>query len=525
MKKFTILLAFALLALCLLCSCGGNDGGDDDLTTASYQIKVTDYYGNPSDLSVYVEIYKADEAAPNGEKFIKMLSANGEGIATVTLDKGDYHFKLSSADGEFYYDSESCKLSATETSKEIKIYNLSQDKIAIFPGIVDENGHEVRKEVYAPVVCEGATYVTAEGRSYFVFAPLKAGYYKVGFDGDEGVVVGYHGDANYVLLENNANVVDNSFELKSYNEGGISRAVIALNSEKKADGVLLIKYIRELEKDIPYTELAANESTQSSYDYNYLNKLIVDFDITDKTLSVVKGEDGYYHLNTVDGPVIMVRVASSSKYLASFKDICDKTRISCIEYDENGDVTLKESYNELFLAYAGKCDGAGICPLTDELARAIKKAGQFSGWFEGENTIFVTYKELNGEIVPMPIMDVVEENAYLFACCYIQPAAIGNEESPISLKTQSADENGEYSPYLIDLENSSVYLMASANGKIVIEDTDGLAVLVNGISCAAQDGKIIFEAVVNDIITVSVDKKCIVKLVFEAEKQEEGAIK
>lgn len=518
MKKLFILLAVLAITVVAICSCGGNSDGNGDGGTASYEIKVRDYFGEVPQKSIYVEIYKADANSPNGEKFLKMLSANENGTATVTLNKGDYHFKLSSADGEFYYDSESCKLSSTVTSKEITIYNVSSEKFSIFPGKLDSEGKEIREELFAPVVEEGATYVTVNGRSYFIFAPTKIGYYSVGFEGKETMTIGYHGDANYVLLENNMEIVDNSFEFKSYTAGA-SRMVIALNSEEEAGAILIIKYERELEKEEPYKDLVANESKESSYDYNYLNKLLVDFDITNEDLSIVKGEDGYYHLNTTDGPIIMVRVASASKYLASFKEICGLTRISCIEKDENGNVILKESYNDLILAYANKCDKAGICPLTDELIYVIKKAGQFSGWFEGDKTIFKTNNVApDGTMTSTPILGVVKENAHLFACCYFEPSKIGNEDTPITVKPLTPDENGEYSSYLLDLDNSSVYLKASANGRIVIKDADGLAVMVNGTPCVAENGEIVINAIKNDVISISIDKKQIVKLVFEQEE-------
>ena len=520
MKKLSILLALFVFAICMLCACGGNnDNGGGNNETVSYEIKVSDYYGNPADKTIYVEIYKYDEKAPNGEKFVKMLSANKEGVATVKLNKGDYHFKLSAAagEGEFYYDSSICTLSATELSKEITIYNVSTDKFSIFPGRLDREGYEIREEEYVPIVDDGANYVTVNGRSYFVFAPEKIGYYRVSVVNSEGVTLGYHGDANYVLLESNAEIENNSFEFKSFNGSGISRNVIALNSDVETNAILLIEYVRELEKDIPYNDLVATESKESSYDYDFLNKVIVDFDITDKNSSVVKGTDGYYHLNTADGPIIMVRITSASKYLASFKDICDKTRLACIEKDADGNVILKESYNDLILTYASKCDSAGICPLTDELAYVIKKAGQYMGWYEGDNTIFVNYTESpSGDITSMPIVGIVKENAWLFACCYLEPTKNGGEDTPISIKPVVADEEGNLTPYLVDVcEGETVYLKASANGKIEIASFDGLTVMWNNTPCTAMEGVITINAASNDIISITADKNCAVKLTFE----------
>ena len=519
MKKLSILLALFVLATLMLCACGGGNDGGNENEIVSYEIKVSDYYGNPADKTIYVEIYKYDETAPNGEKFVKMLSANKEGIATVKLNKGDYHFKLSAAagEGEFYYNSELCTLSATELSKEITIYNVSTDKIGIYPGRLDSEGKEIREEAFVPVIEEGANYVSVNGRSYFVFAPEKIGYYKVSVVSSEGVTLGYHGDANYVLLESNIQIENNSFEFKSYNGSGISRNVIALNSETETNAILLIEYVRELEAEVPYDELTAKESTESSYDYNFLNKVIVDFDVTNKDLSVVKGEDGYYHLNTADGPIIMLKIATASKYLASFKDMCDNTRLACIEKDENGKITLKESYNDLILTYVNKCDSAGICPLTDELAYTIKKVGQYMGWFEGDNTIFVNYTESpSGDITAMPILGVVKENAWLFACCYLESTKNGGEDAPISIKPVASDEEGNLAPYLIDLKaGEAIYLKASANGTIEIESLDGLTVMWNNTPCVAMEGVITLNAISTDIIAITVDKDYVVSLTFE----------
>ena len=133
----------------------------------------------------------------------------------------------------------------------------------------------------------------------------------------------------------------------------------------------------------------------------------IDFDITSADLSVVYNEsDGFYHLGAADGPVILVKLAIDSPYLASIKTIMETTQLAVYIYGDDGELDRKIDYHSMMQKYVDAADETlGVYPLTSAIKEAFIAIGNAWGWYgSGANAI-------------LPI-DTVSENAYLFACCY-----------------------------------------------------------------------------------------------------------
>ena len=69
----------------------------------------------------------------------------------------------------------------------------------------------------------------------------------------------------------------------------------------------------------------------------------------------------------------------------------------------------KDSYNELILAYSAVADG-GYYPLDATLASVMQVVGAYIGWYDASSPMYLFAEE--------PL--VVPENAWLFACAYVQ---------------------------------------------------------------------------------------------------------
>jgi hypothetical protein len=73
-------------------------------------------------------------------------------------------------------------------------------------------------------------------------------------------------------------------------------------------------------------------------------------------VTCVRDEDGFYHLNSVDGPQLYVNLGDSAKYLSMSKcmGVTDEHavyKLVYVYYDDAGNPVLKESYNAAMIDY------------------------------------------------------------------------------------------------------------------------------------------------------------------------------
>ncbi len=517
MKKSKILLIISVLVcfMLLVCSCGEGDpvdtsSGTNDETTQTYTVKVVNYKGEAPDKDIIVDFMK-------GEQIVTTKRTNDKGEVSVALEKGEYKIVLSYAKGAPYYDASKAILTPENNSVEIMLYDLpGQDKITISPAYWNDETLEYDRKVYnAVLINEGATLVNIDDKngSYYVFTPTRGGIYKIGCIASADVKFGYFGDANYVQAESLEHLYkDGYFEIEikdsgiNIGEGGTTRLVFGVTSKKSTDCVITIERTGNPKADPLRIDEMPREVSDTEYKYDYLNYLITDFDITNKELKIVFNEnDGFYHLNTQDGPVIFVRVASDNAYSVSFYDICQLTSLHMYEYDEDGAPIKYHNYNPIFEAYAEKCDGAGICPLTSELMNAIKNSGEEKNWwdFENEETpmLSMTIEGVESNVTKETIC---LENAWAFACCYVDFDAFGSLANPIRLEIGDPNFtiiNGKkvtnYIKYNALVGTEATYLKpATLGGYLTIEGAKNITVVYDGVTYVADsEGNITVDGV------------------------------
>ena len=142
-------------------------------------------------------------------------------------------------------------------------------------------------------------------------------------------------------------------------------------------------------------------------------------EITASGYNLVYNEtDGFYHLNSADGPVVVVYLAKDPKnaYLPCFKNILDKSGVNKYFQDENGNYIKRESYSECLLEYIENADdAAGVYPMTEDLKYIIQSRGEYAGWWKSDSPNFI-FKDSAG----VPIAGLNTEIAWLFMCGYIE---------------------------------------------------------------------------------------------------------
>ena len=477
-----LLIALLLVTLCLTVSgCKEPDTPSDDTPPAQesgkaiYTIRVVDYQGNVPTVDVLIEVQK-DGAT------VGMKKADATGCVSFELDKGDYTFIPTAAKGEFYYDAEECRLSAEKTEASVTLYRVAGNKQTIYPHF-ESIGDRIAYD--AASVFEGATYVEIDrdDMSYYIFAPTRGGIYRIRYVADEELTLGYFGDANVVLSQSAAKVENGAFDVEVQNgsvgtegAGGTLRMVIGLGSTTVDGAILVIERIADPTPVLEWTDYFPTKLPTDPVRSDYLNHEPVDISITDPSVKVVYNQtDGLYHYGAADGPVVFVRISSPSKYLASFTEICDTTRMYKLFY-EGETLVKKESYNEMIAAYAAICDGNGMVPLTEDLIYMIKNCAEQMGWFNIDaqgNGILTSDKD--GNATGVTAANLVKENAYLFACCYLNEFVHGGDTA-ITLTPSSEQKTA----YAIARAGESVKFKATEDVTVWIENAEGMSVTYNG---------------------------------------------
>lgn len=457
---------------------GQNPDEQDKPVMIKYIVRAVDAFGNAPEYSVVVEMFKDGESL--GEMPIR------KGSATFQLEAGEYTFEVKPMEGEVYYDKSKCVLTEEENEITVTLYNYADENTKQELFIPDETGLD-HIPYEAVSVSEGATYVNIDraAGSYFIFTPTRGGIYRVSYESSRAVTLGYYGSPHNVLFTCPIEVKDGAFELEVKNEGvnignpgGTTQVVIGIRSYTVKGCVLKIERIGNATVGLPWTDVQADKSATKKE--NFVNSEFVDFDVTNKDLSAVYNEkDGYYHLNTEDGPIIYIRISSAVvesttseetiyKYLPSFLVMCETGRLGKVFYNEDGVIVLKESYNEMLKQYGALCGSEGMYPLNKQLADAVKNIGEHNGWYNLDSEFHIFRDNA---------VNVVEENAWLFACAYENQMAKGTNEKPAPVKVSTADS---IETMAVLLENGTpVVLRTTSKATLTINNAEGIKVVAN----------------------------------------------
>lgn len=509
MKKSMRILAM-LLAVLMLCGCQSADPTKPATTTlpkgpAEYSVTVTDALGKPmSNVGV---------AFMQGEEQAGMAITNENGVATKSLERGEYTLKLTFVDIEHSYhtNADAVKLTATQTQAAVQagyemgtlsqhltinggeraaytlvisgtsltvtgVYDKSLDgtytcnvvenglqvndpvidiqmdlfKKYVFQTsktngpqtIVDAENNEVTElvdgtytvmsnEYDAYFVESGSTYVklTEAGNNYFVFTPKQAGVYQFSVVGQG--TIGSYGTPTFAYSTNDAEITDNTFtktisqDMIGTNGTGTVELVIGVETETADSNTFLC--IQRVGDPPVVVEWEDYKSTYTPEKYTLpAGSTLVNFDLTQSYTLVYNENDQFYHLNSADGPLVLVRLLSANDYSGfAFGNILFGSNIGTYHYDENGTLIQKILYNNCIQQYlgnitgqgesmkftGGKCDDTeGVYPLTKDLEAILRNYGAYMGYWDNTNPGYLFADVINLNL----------ESAWLFACCYLQ---------------------------------------------------------------------------------------------------------
>ncbi len=421
LRKCAVSALAGLMGLSLvLCSCEQAPATTDETTASpaategvtspadgiAYTVTVQNPHGPPAK-DIIIKIQKDGE-----DVALKLIGATGSAVFTLTED--DYTVRLESpSGGALHYDTEAARLSAAATELTLTVYEATgayQDLSA-----PSQSGDYTRQQ--AATVGEGPTFVSfVSGEyTYVVFTPSRPGMYEFSCE-EEGATLTYHGAPINVFEQPLMETVDGkvSFAIVAGSVGTTpdTTAQFVFRLEGPGNGCTFVVTrtgdVPKTPNDEPWTVLTAPADALKPYE-GITDGRLTDLDVTDPTLTVVLGDDGYYHLDTTDGPVVFIRLSSANPYMADFKTITDTARICAYLYHEDGTFDRRESYNEVILEYLTVANEDGVVPLNEQLAYVVKTAGDFMGWWNFSEDL-----DIFGDKLVAPAI------AWLFACAVYQ---------------------------------------------------------------------------------------------------------
>lgn len=261
-------------------------------------------------------------------------------------------------------------------------------------------------------------------------------------------------------------------------ETGTTRIIIGVKSSKANSAILVVDRVSDPSQKIPRLDYLPIQVPDEICKYSYLNLTLKNVDITDKNLKIVyNSQDTLYHLGTIDGPIVLVRIASDSAYIASFVKMCETAALCGIIKDENGNILRMETYNQLISAYEEKCDDSGVVPLTSEILYMINNVASHNSWFEGDRCIFREPSQTapDGTVIEGALIDFVPENAQYFACCYLEKNDIGTEDKKATITNTATEKD-----ILAFLQSGqTIYIKSTRQEKSTLKITNAQSIKVS----------------------------------------------
>lgn len=374
-----------------------------DVNRIDYTVTITDYNGKAMS-DVTVQLLKDGQ-------IVAMQVVDANGIASLKLEPGDYQIGLAFSGSTLYYDHASAVVTAEAPAVTIQVaQGVSGTPEELYVG----NAYHVTT---------GGTYVKLQSgvTNYYLFEPTEAGVYKF-TTSDPNAVISYWGASTAFIADQTSGTdyADNAFtrNVKDRNIGVVY--IIGITGAEEC--ILEITRIGDPildETDIVPEVYEGKTTPNAVYQVTGASGKVLKYvDLTaatDAVKLVYNEADGFYHLNTVNGPVLYMNLSLNAPYLSVYQMLgltgFGGTSLTQVFRDEDGKAVRREDYTACLQVYAQSIDPTyGVYPLTEDLIYMIQQGGDYKGWWDIENGnyLFTELPNLNAEI------------AWMFAVCYFE---------------------------------------------------------------------------------------------------------
>ncbi len=432
-RRISLILALCMILSVLLTACqpnsntttsaGGTTTAPAPTGKVKYQVKVVNPNGEPFADGIAVIFKKND-----GTQVMQTMDANG--VAAKELDRGDYTVELHFTDKKALYDYTGADLSltATKTDLTIQVYNgIRENKFTTLNVKLDNSGNTYGREAYNVGLGMTRVNLVPGQRNFFLFTPERGGQYEVRVETNVERV-GYYGTPSYVFPisapyeTKDDHTFINDVQNSSVGETGI--LVFGIDAGEASSTVLTITRVGDPVPKLPF-EGYPTTTVLTKYEHPE-GAEIKNFVVTNPNAAynlVYNEDDGYYHLNSKDGPLVLMRVGKgadgSCPYMESLETMVTFQSLVEIVYNDEGEPVKGINFTQCIRDHAQYADAeTGFLPLTKELEYILKTVGELKGWwnpvpFESGEDNYLFYSD------GTKITEISKEYAWLFNCCYV----------------------------------------------------------------------------------------------------------
>ena len=368
---------------------------DPPSATMDYTVTLQDGSGAPMG-GLTVTFY-------SGDKQVAQKVGDKKGVSKVTLDSATYTVKVEGT--ELRYDEKAAVVSVNKPSITLTLAaDLDTAKtVRITDPLTD-------KLIKIPYLTEGAAYVTLKAgeRNYFAFEPTRDGTFRLA-SSNTYARIGHFGSDMFVFTTSVAEVSGNAFNL-SVRETELGNVFVvgidaATNCEAAVVQITRIGDPAWSIEDEPTVEYKGNGAPKPITAPSGLTDLDIKSSATHQF--VYNAKDGYYHLDSQNGPVVYVHM--DSPYASIQGMLTEFGNMTAYLYNADGTFKSKEQYAPLMQQYVNNMDkNQKVYPLTQDLKYMLDNYGNSQNWWnEGEPGYL--FEEVEG---------VNPASAWMFLYCY-----------------------------------------------------------------------------------------------------------
>ena len=406
--------------------------------------ETTGTFDNPMDLIMLPDLNTAVLEDGQIMFFTYTATENGTLMITMKTEESTNGWLLNGYYNEFEYfveDASSANEDSTLASVELNAGDVVMIKVStpdetagtvVFSAFFTEGeGRPEGKEEFIAsdvVLNLGENNVTHDPNAEttgFEFAPEEEGTYKFEIAGD--FLLGDWGTVFFPQdkTENKTTTLEGTIT-------SVGQSILVGVTGEGDCTITVTKVDSELTKEPEKTEIMY-ENKVDPMEFELSDDAEIEYvDVTDgKVETAVLGEDGYYHLNTVDGPILFVDLNSN---ILSLIEAYGYGQVKVTVVNEDGSYTTTNYYDAITEYY-----GTGMfCVLTEDLITIYKELGNDKGWYDAEkplgNYLFQNViDDGNGgvdyENIPC------DENAWMFACAYVPATEVTAEDAEYTLES------------------------------------------------------------------------------------------
>ena len=247
--------------------------------------------------------------------------------------------------------------------------------------VIYSEGNYAQVDVY---LSEGtAEYALVPEFDYtiFTYAPTETGKYTFAVEGGLCEIVSYN--AMWVSLEPSAETVTNNSTV--WECTGVGQEIwLAVISD--SDNVNITVELAGAAYTGPEYIYYENVTEVAPYVFDGdVNELVAVNTMNSTVDTAVLGEDGYYHLNSADGPILLCNLSDTKMSLESANSY---GQLKHVIYGDDGKALTVIAYIDAFTVYAENADEkTRLYPLTDDLIEILKKVGESQSWYGADGWV------------------------------------------------------------------------------------------------------------------------------------------